>query len=156
MVGLFYPPLFSHGFKRIFHTNNYILQWKPLNVITLGQIKTDNINRMITISELTTYLHQAKTIDLGHIYLGKFDHINQGWPTFLAREPNSRTKKFRGPKSGSNSPSEGQIFSLVKANCKLLYTNFLCLVDLISPRGPFQNPRRAKNGPRAPRWPPLT
>jgi len=31
------------------------IQWKPLNVITLGQRETDNINRMITISELTTY-----------------------------------------------------------------------------------------------------
>jgi hypothetical protein len=27
------------------------IQWKPLNVITLGQIKTDNIKRMITISK---------------------------------------------------------------------------------------------------------
>jgi hypothetical protein len=49
----------------------------------------------------------------------------------------------------------GPNFSLLKANCKLFYTNIFCLVDLISPRGPFQNPRRAKNGPRAPRWPPL-
>jgi hypothetical protein len=28
-----------------------IVQWKPLNVITLGQSETDNINQMITISE---------------------------------------------------------------------------------------------------------
>jgi hypothetical protein len=26
------------------------IQWKPLNVITLGQTKSDNINRMITIT----------------------------------------------------------------------------------------------------------
>ena len=26
------------------------IQWKPLNVILLGQMETDNINRMITIS----------------------------------------------------------------------------------------------------------
>jgi hypothetical protein len=32
-----------------------LVQWKPLNVITLGQIETDNINRMITISKVTTY-----------------------------------------------------------------------------------------------------
>jgi hypothetical protein len=32
--------------------NQKILQWKPLNVITLGQAQTDNINRMITISDL--------------------------------------------------------------------------------------------------------
>ncbi len=29
-----------------------IVQWKPLNVITLGQTQTDNINGMITISKL--------------------------------------------------------------------------------------------------------
>jgi hypothetical protein len=29
------------------------VQWKPLNVITVGQIETDNINRMITITEFT-------------------------------------------------------------------------------------------------------
>ena len=28
-----------------------ILQWKPLNVITLGPRETDNINRMITLTE---------------------------------------------------------------------------------------------------------
>ncbi len=29
----------------------YLIQWKPLNVITLGQRQTDKINRMITLSE---------------------------------------------------------------------------------------------------------
>jgi hypothetical protein len=29
---------------------NIQVQWKPLNVITLGQTKSDNINRMITIT----------------------------------------------------------------------------------------------------------
>ncbi len=28
------------------------LQWNPLNVITWGQRESDNINRMITISDL--------------------------------------------------------------------------------------------------------
>ncbi len=28
-----------------------VLQWKLLNVITLGQTQTDNINQMITITE---------------------------------------------------------------------------------------------------------
>ncbi len=32
-----------------------MVQWKPLNVITLGRTLTDNINRMITITE-ETYL----------------------------------------------------------------------------------------------------
>ena len=27
-------------------------QWKPLNVITLGQTKTDKINRMMTITDV--------------------------------------------------------------------------------------------------------
>ena len=31
------------------------LQWKPLNVITLEQCQTDNINRMITITECAFY-----------------------------------------------------------------------------------------------------
>ncbi len=29
-----------------------VVQWKLLNVITLGQIESDNINQMITLSEL--------------------------------------------------------------------------------------------------------
>jgi hypothetical protein len=31
----------------------YLLQWKPLNVIALVQTQSDNINRMITITEST-------------------------------------------------------------------------------------------------------
>ncbi len=27
------------------------LQWKPLNVISLGQTKSDNINRMISVTD---------------------------------------------------------------------------------------------------------
>jgi hypothetical protein len=30
---------------------DYLLQWKLLNVITSGQIQTDNINQMITITK---------------------------------------------------------------------------------------------------------
>ncbi len=30
---------------------NRLLQWKPLNVITLGQRESDNINRLITLIE---------------------------------------------------------------------------------------------------------
>ena len=33
------------------------LQWKLLNVITLGQRETDNINQMITISGSLTHLN---------------------------------------------------------------------------------------------------
>jgi hypothetical protein len=28
----------------------YKIQWKPLNVITLGQTESDNINRLITLT----------------------------------------------------------------------------------------------------------
>jgi hypothetical protein len=28
-----------------------MIQWKPLNVITLGQSETDNINQIVTISK---------------------------------------------------------------------------------------------------------
>jgi hypothetical protein len=36
----------------IIFSSSYLLQWKPLNVINLGQNQTDNINRMITIGDL--------------------------------------------------------------------------------------------------------
>jgi hypothetical protein len=36
---------------------NLVVQWKPLNVISLGQRETDNINRMILISKCCRYLH---------------------------------------------------------------------------------------------------
>ncbi len=32
------------------NTYAVLLQWKPLNVITLGQRETDNINRMLTLT----------------------------------------------------------------------------------------------------------
>ena len=35
--------------------NLYILQCKPLNLITLGQLQRDNINRMITLTEDNIY-----------------------------------------------------------------------------------------------------
>jgi hypothetical protein len=45
---------------------------EALNVITLGQSETENINRMITISKRTTY----KRVILVRKKQGKFDHIN--------------------------------------------------------------------------------
>ena len=44
--------LFWNFVYRLMGSQIMLLQWKPLNVITLGQTQTDNINRMITISEL--------------------------------------------------------------------------------------------------------
>ncbi len=32
-------------------TDVILIQWKPLNVITLGQRESDNINRLITLTE---------------------------------------------------------------------------------------------------------
>ncbi len=43
----------SFGVVEFHRKEKYLLlQWKPLNVITLGQNQTDNINRMITIGKL--------------------------------------------------------------------------------------------------------
>jgi hypothetical protein len=46
---------------------------KPLNVITLGQRESDNINRMITISDPL----RIQSGYLGPIHLVQFDHINR-------------------------------------------------------------------------------
>ena len=45
-----------------------LIQWKPLNVITLGQRESDNIIRMITISEFPSPIKYLTESDLG---LGK-------------------------------------------------------------------------------------
>ncbi len=42
-----------------------VVQWKPLNVITLGQTETVSINQMITIGDLKTYkrvIRAGKTV----------------------------------------------------------------------------------------------
>ncbi len=48
------------------------LLWKPLNVITLGQRESDNIIRMITISESLSCIKHLTESDLG---LGKSKSI---------------------------------------------------------------------------------
>ncbi len=40
-------------FRSFLLSDSLIEQWKLLNVITLGQAETDNINRMITLSVIT-------------------------------------------------------------------------------------------------------
>ncbi len=35
--------------------NNNIIQWKPLNVVTLVRQESDNINRMITITKCSIH-----------------------------------------------------------------------------------------------------
>jgi hypothetical protein len=44
-------------------TANLYIQWKPLNVITLGQSKSDNINRLLLISSL----QQMGRVECDHI-----------------------------------------------------------------------------------------
>jgi hypothetical protein len=39
-----------------------VIQWKPLNVITLVQSQSDNINGMITITEQTLAVYVEKLI----------------------------------------------------------------------------------------------
>ncbi len=47
------------------------VQWKPLNVITLGQRESDNINRMMAIRSKVSNTQFFVTANLG-----QFDHIN--------------------------------------------------------------------------------
>jgi hypothetical protein len=50
-VELFDPKFLEFYFRSIQVNYNFIAQWKPLYVITLGQRGTNNINQMITISK---------------------------------------------------------------------------------------------------------
>jgi hypothetical protein len=54
-----------------------VLQWKPLNVITLGQMESDNINRMITITDCLLIQKGCLLVIWDLLNLGQFDHINQ-------------------------------------------------------------------------------
>jgi len=49
-----------------------VLQWKPLNVITLGQGESDNIIRMITISDSSACI---KYLTESHLGLGKYGSV---------------------------------------------------------------------------------
>ena len=51
------------------------VQWKPLNVITLGQRESDNIIRMITISKSPSPIKYLTKSNMTK--LGQFDHINR-------------------------------------------------------------------------------
>ncbi len=53
------------------------IQRKPLNVITLGQRESDNINRMITISNCLLKQKAFLLFIWDLLNLGQFDHINQ-------------------------------------------------------------------------------
>jgi hypothetical protein len=54
-----------------------MLQWKPLNVITLGESESDNISQMIIISDLLLKQSTKLTVLLDLINHGTFDPINQ-------------------------------------------------------------------------------
>ncbi len=46
----------------------FVQQWKPLNVITLGQFKIDNINRRVTIvDEIYLNIFSKRTLKCDHI-----------------------------------------------------------------------------------------
>jgi hypothetical protein len=53
------------------------MQWKPLNVITLGQRESDNINRMITISDRLLIQSACLLVIWDLLNLRHFDHINR-------------------------------------------------------------------------------
>ena len=64
------------------------IQWKLLNVITLGQTKTDNIMQMITITFTVTYYNNER---MGRM---KSDHIKR-LPQFHCNIiPEKRTNTF--------------------------------------------------------------
>jgi hypothetical protein len=79
-------------------------------------------------------------------------HLMQVWPTFLGKWAKFKIKKWRGPKSGSKGPWRAKFLAVLNVT----YVQICCLSQPKSLQGPFQKPWRAKNGPRAPRWPPLT
>jgi hypothetical protein len=47
------PICFVNGLLLFFQCCLVLQQWKPLNVITLEQRETDNINQMMTITDLS-------------------------------------------------------------------------------------------------------
>ncbi len=55
----------------------YMLQWKSLNVITLGESESDNISQMIIKSDLLLIQSTKLTVLWDLINLGSFDPINQ-------------------------------------------------------------------------------
>jgi hypothetical protein len=65
-VGIFrYRPNLGFGCSLLVIINYTIIQWKPLNVITLGQSERDNIIWMITISESPSPIKYHTESDLG-------------------------------------------------------------------------------------------
>ncbi len=80
--------------------------------------------------------------------------LYQGWPTFLASGPNFRNISVGGPKISSKKiwrAKKKNIFYHLYLQKSMIYSeNFEKIFA-----GPFKMSRRAKNGPRAPGWPPL-
>jgi hypothetical protein len=50
------------------------IQWKPLNVITLGQMESDNINQMITITNCLLIQKSCLLFIWDLVSMGQFDH----------------------------------------------------------------------------------
>ena len=56
---------------------NYVLQWTPLNGITLGRTINDPIKRMISITEYVSFSKYAIERHLGLVNWDKFDPNNR-------------------------------------------------------------------------------
>jgi hypothetical protein len=52
------------------------MQWKPLNVNTMGQTGSDNINKIITRSDLVLIQLTYLTVIWDLVNLSQFDQIN--------------------------------------------------------------------------------
>jgi hypothetical protein len=50
----------------------FLIQWMPINGITLGQTITDPVNRMITITKYISYIQNAIERHLGLAKSGSF------------------------------------------------------------------------------------
>jgi hypothetical protein len=62
-------------------TDDFQVQWKPLNVITMRQTESESIDRRVTICNLLLIqivIYLAVTWDFA--FLNQFDHMNQMIP----------------------------------------------------------------------------
>ena len=88
------------------------------------------------------------------IILAEKKRLDQGWPTFLSSGPNFRYISVGGPKISSKKiwrAKKRNIFYHLYRQKSIIYSeNFEKIFA-----GPFKMSKRAKNGPRAPGWPPL-
>ena len=68
---------YSFFFRLVLAVIDFKIQWKPLNVITLGQRETDIINRLITWTKQALRLIDWKNAKWASNNFELIDHINQ-------------------------------------------------------------------------------